>query len=329
MNVLQTTLKKQSKHGFDKSYNSSSRLDKEGKIASNFFPKYVKYLSKGINQLHKLSPYLSSKLTLKILSVALRRSLSKSDRKFYTQGRKELYKVSKHRFYTYTYGEEGPVLLLLHGFCSNAARWRNYILPLIESGYQIVVMDAPGHGTSPGHFMSVPTYIKCVKKVLENRTQWDGIVSHSMGGIVSAVALGEVKNIRPNKFVLLNSFNTGDCMMSTFARRIGVNENVIIDLRKRVEQNTGRPLEHYRLELHLSKYDLNGLIIYDMDDIIVPKSEAQKNISEFSQFNFLQTKGFGHNLFSKEVENKVINFLIKRNHYNPKYPFPCLWERYL
>jgi len=264
-----------------------------------------------------------------MFSIALRRRLSKNDRKFYEQGMKETYKVSRYRFHTYSYGDSGPVLLLLHGFCSNAARWRNYVQPLIDSGYQIVAMDAPGHGTSPGYFMSVPTYIKCVKEVLSSRAQWDGIVTHSMGGVVSAVALGELNHIQPNQYVLLNSFNTGDSMMSTFARRLGVNRNVIANLRKRVELNTGRPLDQYSIELHLKKYKLQGLIIHDKDDIIVPKSESEKNLYQFSEFKTLKTAGLGHNLFSKEVEKTVINFLASRISHHSMSPFPCKWEKYL
>lgn len=329
MNTLQTKLRQQAINDYKQAYHSKRKSDHEARIASSFFPSYVKYLSKGINQLHSISPYLSAKITLKVLSVALRRRLSKKDRQFYDHGQKQMYKVSKHRFYTYTYGDGGPVLLLLHGFCSNGARWRNYVLPLIEAGYQIVVMDAPGHGTSPGHFMSVPTYIDCVKEVLSSRLKWDAIVTHSMGGVVSAVALGELGNIQPNKYVLLNSFSTGDSMMSTFARRIGINEKLISDLRKRVEQNTGRPLEHYSLEMHLGKFDLNGLMIHDLDDNIVPRSEAHKNSMQLNHFKSVKTKALGHNLFSKEVEKTVINFLTKEMNHNPRIPFPCVWERYL
>jgi len=281
----------------------------KGNFAVNFFPSYVRYFSRGINLLHRNSPNLSSSVALKVLSVALRRRLSKSDENFYRYGRKESYKVGSYNFYTYTYGSTGPSLLLLHGFCSNAARWRNYVVPLKEAGYQIVVLDAPGHGTSPGRFMSVPAYIRCVKEVLASRKHWDGIVTHSMGGVVSAVALGELGCIMPNKYVLLNSFNSGDSMMSTFARGLGINEKAIADLRKRVEQNTGRPLEHYRLEKHLRKSKLNGLIIHDADDSIVPRSEALKNLSQFSHFSFQETNGLGHNLFSREVEDIVIKFL--------------------
>jgi len=144
------------------------RITKEKSFASNFFPNYIRVFSKGINLLHKLSPHLSSRITLKFLSIALRRKLSKLDISFYNDGLKEQYKVANYKFYTYTYGNNGPVLLLLHGLCSNAARWRNYIPQLIDAGYQVVALDCPGHGTSPGYFMSVPIYIKCVKKVLES-----------------------------------------------------------------------------------------------------------------------------------------------------------------
>lgn len=329
MNVFRTVLNSQSKQAFQKSYETVSSSAYDNKIASNFFPKYVRYLSMGINHLHEFSPYLSAKLTLKMLSITLRRKLSKKDIQFYDQGLKETYKVSKHRFHTYTFGDSGPALLLLHGFCSNAARWRNYIQPLIESGYQVIAMDAPGHGTSPGYFMSVPTYIQCVKEVLRSRTQWDGVVAHSMGGVVSAVALGELDLVQPTKYVLLNSFNTADSMMSTSARKLGVNEEVIAGLRTRIEQNTGRPLEHYSLEQHLNNYDQQGLIIYDKDDIIVPKSEAQKNLTQLCQFMTLKTEGLGHNLFSKEVEKTVINFLAKRISHKAVGPFPCKWEKYL
>jgi len=110
-------------------------------------------------------------------------------------------------------------------------------------------------------------------------------------------------------------------MMSTFARSLGISENVISDIRIRIEQNTGRPLKDYSFSTHLNENNKHGLIMHDLNDIIVPVSEAKKNKAYFKNFKFLLTKGLGHNMFSRDVEKTVVDFLKEKgeSETNPNY----------
>ena len=202
-------------------------VEESQNLANNFFPKYVQVIAAMINLTYKVNTRLGCKLTMGMLSIAIRKKLRKSDVTFYKTGKKTEYEVEGRKFFTYTYGTGDRSLLLLHGFCSNGARWRRYINPLLQAGYKIIVMDAPGHGTSPGLFMSVPFYIKTTKAVLKSQDSRSGIISHSMGSLVGSIALRELPEIQIKKLVLMNTFATCAKLMTQFALFLGIEDQVI------------------------------------------------------------------------------------------------------
>jgi len=284
-------------------------VEKPQNLAHNFFPKYVQAIAEMINLTYKVNARLGCRLTMGMLSIAIRKKIRKADLAFYHAGTKTKYVVEGRKFYTYTFGEGDRSLLLLHGFCSNGARWRKYINPLIEAGYKVTVMDAPGHGTSPGIFMSVPSYIKTTKAVLQSQASWSGILSHSMGSLVGSIALRELPEVQIEKLVLMNTFATCSRLMTQFALFLGIEDRVISHTRDWIPEYTGRPLSHYTLLDSFPNHDFSGLLIHDTSDVIVPKDESLKIRNFFPNWDVEVTHGLGHNLRSPDTINRTLQFL--------------------
>jgi hypothetical protein len=280
-------------------------------MAQKFFPSYIGNVGKAINAVHKVNPLAACKLTMGVLSLSLRGKIKNEDKVFYLSGMAQLHQWGKHRFYTFTYGE-GPAVLLLHGWCSKGARWFDYVQELVRRGFQAVVLDAPGHGLSPGRTLSVPHYIKCVGQVLQTRSNWHAVVSHSMGSLVGVIAASEsaAEKVAKSKLVLMSTFSNCDALMSKFSRCLGISEKVLEDTRNWIPNYAGNPLGYFSINSHLSRLDNpEVLLIADKEDIVVPTTEANQILESFPKVASVFTDGLGHNLRCDKVKSLVIDFV--------------------
>jgi hypothetical protein len=279
-------------------------------MAARFFPPYIHRVGQVINTVHQVHPKAGCRLTMGALSVAVRRRLKASDRAFYAAGQKQEYSCGRHRFYTYTFGQ-GPSVLLLHGWCSNGARWAPYVRELTEAGFQAIVMDAPSHGQSPGRFLSVPDYIRCAGQLIRSRPHWHAILAHSIGSLAGVISASEqAGEVQIGRFVLMSTFSNCDTLMSKFARCLGVSETVLSDTREWIPNYTGKPLSYFCLIEHLQQLGgPNTLLVADQKDIVVPPQETTAILSALPHVQSMITHGLGHNLRCTTVQRQVLNFL--------------------
>lgn len=290
---------------------SDSDLDKaqDRELKKKFFPKGISLIANGLNQLHKVSPLLSSKLTMSLLSVAIRKRVKRKDEQFYQKGTKQVFTYQNKTFNVYSYGS-GPKVLFIHGWASNGARWRNYVEKIVEKGFTAVVVDAPAQGTSKGFLLSIPDYIQCIKTVLYASENWHGIVSHSVGSLVGVIAASETKiKFDKLKVVLMCTFSDCDALMTKYARCMGIEEQVLSDTKNKIDQIYYEPLTHFSLVDHFKQINAEGFLLYNPDDIVVPSVEGNKIRRALPDLRFFETREGGHNLRSEKVENEVIGFM--------------------
>jgi pimeloyl-ACP methyl ester carboxylesterase len=289
----------------------NSSADEHARLmAERFFPPYIRKVGQTINAVHKISQTSGCKLTMGVLSVALKRKLKPVDIAFYRSGQRALHTYGPYKFYTYTYGK-GPAVLLLHGWCSDGSRWAPYVQHLTRMGFQSVVMDAPSHGQSPGRFLSVPGYIRCINQVFASRAHWHAVVTHSMGSLTGVIAASEARQqAHATRFVLMNTFSDCDALMSKFSRCLGISEKVLADTRQWIPQYAGKPLEYFTLANHFQQLESPpALLVADTEDIVVPQSETQEIIHQLPYIERHFTTGLGHNLRCDQVMHRVLHFV--------------------
>lgn len=82
---------------------------------------------------------------------------------------------------------EGPVLILIHGFCESREIWNN-LIPDLSSHFRVITIDLPGFGKSP--IIKSNLTIKAVaEEVLERikslHIQKCVVIGHSLGGYIA------------------------------------------------------------------------------------------------------------------------------------------------
>lgn len=292
-----------------KAITSEEEKIKERSLAKKFYPSYISKITSVINAIHKIHPKTSCWMTAKLLSVAGRKRMSNNDITFYKKGSKRQFNIGNAIFCTYTYGS-GPAILMLHGWCSNGARWRTYVHQLVSSGYKVVVVDAHGHGNAPGRFLSVSLYVKGIKAILKSESKWHAVITHSIAGLTGIAAIGNSeKRYHPSKLIMMNTFATASTMMEKFSRCLGVSEKVITGTKEWMSNYTKYPLEELSIGKHYNNINAQGLLIYDTEDIVVPRRESEYIVTHIKPLQSIKTEGLGHNLRSTNIMKEVLSFV--------------------
>jgi len=88
----------------------------------------------------------------------------------------------------YKVAGQGPVLLLLHGWGSSAARWQKIVKEVAERGVRVVALDLPGFGdsTPPHAVWGIKEYAEFVRAFLEKMEEKNVVLAgHSVGGQIA------------------------------------------------------------------------------------------------------------------------------------------------
>jgi len=298
-------------HEIDTSSESKSKSEEKlDKLRDSFFPFYIRYLANMINKVHEVFPVIGCRLAMACFCLSVKKRLSLKAKAFYEGGIKVKHVVDGRTCYSYHYGDRGPKVLLLHGYASYGYRWRNYVQELVSLGFQPVVLDAPGHGSSPGYLLSVPNYINVVRAVLEKEEEWYGVVSHSMGSLIGMIALSESGlKLSSNRFVAMSTFSDCDGLLTRYGACIGFNKRLMGAVKSWVASWTGKPLSYFSFIERAQDLDLDIQLIYDDMDIVVPTEEPEKIVSETTLSDITVTSGLGHSLSRSEICERALSFL--------------------
>ncbi|MDH5643854.1 MAG: alpha/beta hydrolase, partial [Gemmatimonadota bacterium] len=104
----------------------------------------------------------------------------------------------------WTWGpEDGPAVILVHGWGGKAAHLLEFVRPLAQNGFRVVAYDQPAHGLSHG---TTTTLVECGEALLEigrHLGKVHGIIAHSFGCPTAAYA---IKNgLKIERMVFLGS----------------------------------------------------------------------------------------------------------------------------
>lgn len=290
---------------------STPESKNQDRLLKAFFPRGITYVGVIINYVHMISANFAARLTMFMFSISISKPVKQKDKLFYNSGVRKIFKNGNYRYNVYEYGS-GPKVLLVHGWTCRGARWKKYVDRIVDAGYTALVMDAPAHGTSPGFRLSVPDFVICTRVIINHYQGVHTIVSHSMGSIVSTIALSESRYSEADtKLVLMNSFADCDSLISRFATCIGINESVMAHTRDWISEYTYSPLNYFSMidRLQFTKADV--LLISDDQDIVVPRGEVSRILDCAYPIEHLRTNGLGHRLQSIEIVDRVVDHIAK------------------
>jgi len=220
----------------------------------------------------------------------------------------ETLKYKDENFQTYIWQGNQDVILLVHGWESNASRWKKLLPHLKQSGKTIVAIDAPAHGLSDGKEFNAPHYAEFIN-VLAQQHQPKIIIGHSIGGAAITFYLNKYKNPAVEKVILLGAPSDFKIINDNFIKLLSLNNKI------------KSQLEHYYLEkfnIHLADFSghqfaknfaQKAFISHDSSDDVVLIAEGRKYASTWKDATYVETSGLGHSMHDPDLYQKIVDFI--------------------
>lgn len=262
-----------------------------------------------LNFFLRISPNIAFKLSLKLVSIISKRKLSPEDKVLYSLAYETRVQFEGQTVKGHVWGE-GPVILLVHGWRSNAASWRTYIPKLVDLGYQVVAFDAPGHGVNSNLHFDIVKYLKFIELVIAETNNLHTVLGHSIGGTASFFGLLHNQNRSCQKLIMVCPYGSLEGLAIEMANVLKLNKRFVEMFDKWVLENLNEQLDYFRIHDHVNSIkSLELEIIHSADDPIIPISSSIKIRGCSNNVMLLETQNSGHSKSHPEIYKKVMQIL--------------------
>ena len=208
----------------------------------------------------------------------------------------------------YHWRGQGPTVLLVHGWESNAARWQRVIRQLRKKGFDVVAVDGPGHGQSGSKQFNVPLYADMLEAVVE-KYKPQSLVGHSIGGFASVFLLSEGHAPSVQQLAILGTPAELTHIMAGYQRLLGLSRRVMRGMEQIFRRRFGRAFTDFSGPAMVSNLAVEGLIVHDLHDATVPYKDAMLYADHWPQARLVTTRSQGHRLNGDGVPETVVEFL--------------------
>jgi predicted alpha/beta hydrolase family esterase len=272
---------------------------------------YTKSAGLYINLLSFIFPIKATQIAYSLFSEPRDGRLTKSNLPTILQDTvSETFHHNEHHFQSYTWKGNSNVILLVHGWESNASRWENILPYLQKSGSTIIAIDAPAHGLSSGKEFNIPQYAEFIH-VLFQKYNPKHLIGHSLGAKTCLYYQSVYQDNDLEKMVILGSPSDFNIILNNYINLLSLNSIISKGLEKHYLKSFNLQLENFSGKLFASKIKTKGFIAHDTDDTVVLFEEGKKIASSWKDSIFIKTTGLGHSLHDDALYTKIARFLFE------------------
>jgi pimeloyl-ACP methyl ester carboxylesterase len=264
-------------------------------------------LRRGFRTVGPWAPRSAARLAEAVFFTAPRGRSARMEAALATGRRKDLL-CQGRRIATWRWGS-GPRIVLLHGWGGRAGQLGAFVAPLVKSGYEVVALDAPGHGQSGGRLTSMVDFAAALR-VLEAETGgFRGIVAHSLGAAATSFAL--TRGLRVERAVFIGPPAGPADWTRLFAERLTVPASVMDLMRDRAERRLGVLWTDLDVIAMAPRQRIPLLVVHDDGDREVPVGDGRAIAAAWPGATFLGTTGLGHRriLRDERILETTVDFL--------------------
>ncbi|SHF09272.1 Pimeloyl-ACP methyl ester carboxylesterase [Fodinibius roseus] len=262
-----------------------------------------------LNAMADIAPNHAGRLGFKLFGWPAKKNITPAGQQFLDRSKAISFQHCELNLRGYQWGYGPKKILLLHGWQSHSARWKELVRLFPTSQYTVYAIDAPGHGQSGGHFFSAPLYGEVIMQFGQQIGKLDTIIGHSLGAFSTFYAVSRFNLPKAEHLVVIGTPGKTEDFLSYFKQRLDLNKKALRCIRNYFEKETGVDLENIAISRFAEQLDLPGLIIHDRNDRFAPFAYAEELDRKWSDADLIVTKGLGHNLSSDEVNNEIFDFV--------------------
>ena len=213
-------------------------------------------------------------------------------------------------FQTYTWKGNDTKVILVHGWESNASRWKLFITYLKKAGCTIIALDAPAHGPSAGTEFTIPRYADFIDIVVQKH-QPHYLVGHSLGGATALYYQSHFINTSIQKLVIMGAPCDMNTILNNYINLLSLNNTVFALLKDHFWNHFKIRTEEFSGSLFAKKISIKSLVVHDENDTTVAFKEGKKIALALPHSDFIVTKGLGHSMHSDAMYTKIYSFLFE------------------
>jgi pimeloyl-ACP methyl ester carboxylesterase len=204
----------------------------------------------------------------------------------------------------------GPVVLFVHGWSGRGSQVAAFVEPLLRAGFQVLAVDAPGHGETPGDSTNIMECAAVLRAVEQAYGPLHAAITHSFGGMVLAYAMHH--GMRVECVVSLSAPATIEYLVDGFTQTLDMPAAVIANLRQRLERRfEGDFWERISTLANVRDLTVPALVIHDTDDSSVPWQQGEMIATAWPGARFMKTQGLGHGriLRDRDIVEAAVAFI--------------------
>lgn len=271
--------------------------------------KYIPLIiGKIINAISYISSSFAAKLAIDLFSIPQKGKLKSTKNTFLNSAKQETVLFKKMAIKTYFWKGNKNTILLVHGWESNALRWKTLVKLLKDKNYNIVALDAPAHGASEGKYFNALLYAECLHTVAI-KFNVQTIIGHSVGAMSAVFFQHKYKLKQIKKLILLGSPADFKGILKRYETQMRYNKNVSQALKAFILKRYNHLPDYFSPANFSKNIHPQGLVIHDKKDRIIPYKDGLKFKQNYTNSTFIATKGYGHGLKSEKIYQYIIEFL--------------------
>lgn len=220
----------------------------------------------------------------------------------------ETFEYNNEKFQTYIWKGNEEIILLVHGWESNASRWKKLLQYLKPLGKTIIAIDGPAHGLSEGIEFNAPKYAEYIN-VITQKYQPKIVIGHSIGGAAISFYLNKYKNPAIEKVILLGAPSDFKIISNNFVNLLSLNNKIKKQLEAYYFQKFNIHLDDFAGHKFAQNFPQKAFIAHDATDDVVLVEEGRKYASTWKNAVYIETNGLGHSMHDAELYQKIIAFI--------------------
>lgn len=261
----------------------------------------------------RVSPGLAAWLLYQMARHPPKRRVDPGTEEVLARARHGVVRFNTHNLRTYTWGEQGPTVLCVHGWGGLAAQMTPFVAPLREAGYRVVAFDAPAHGATGGGGSDPMEFMRSICAVARSIGPIHAVISHSLGAATTLLATRD-GTLRPSRLVLLSGYSSLDLVLDQMRGMFRVSVPVLKRTWERLcgVYGTRSDDENMSPLAALRELDCATLILHDEDDAIVPISHSEELLAAARSGEIVRTRGLGHHsILNSEIARRCADFISR------------------
>ena len=211
-----------------------------------------------------------------------------------------------------TWGNNGPAVLLMHGWGGARAQMTGFVDSLLFAGYRVVAYDQPAHGDSTGKMTNLLEIAPTMELIAKQEGNFHAVIAHSFGTLITSYTLVNRNFPPPARLVYFGAFNQLLDSLPRFQVLAGLSDEIMEGLRAMIYENFGKEvLDTIVNEKLAPQIHIPALMFHDVADNVTPVEDSQSIARDWKHARLIQTERLGHRgaLQSKSIHEQVVKFL--------------------